>query len=911
MKGSEKRKVRIGLILYCLVVFAVMLYSLFQPGTETVERANFGVLAEETFELTDESFVQLEFTVPQDNLTGISIGYDANEQIYQEEYLEVSIYRDRSTLLQKTEVSLGTQKGNCEIYIPTEFQVGKGAQLTVCIQSSGLEESGILLGMSEGREINSILKIDGEQQNKSLYASLLYYKLLKEPAKIVLAFIAEILAGLLVYYIAVIEKLPLISRRRKTIKQTKPKTRKTRKQMISLVLGYLLLALGVGLVLEYTYHFAVADASDENSYSVISEKTGRSVPVALREGSQMTQSFVCDTENFSGFGFSTGKLSGKKGKLLVQVLDGDTGEVLTEASGKISKLKKITKLVEKKEKSDPEKKEAEEKLLKEYVGLEFEDTIKEALGRTFIIKMSVSQTEDGELVFWGNEKSDNLEDAMLEEDAVGCGLCLVSFYKPYLCLKVMYLIFGILLAVALSFVYWVIFWKKGSLETVFLAAVYAMGIFYLLMITVYGVPDETAHIDTVYRISNEMMGIGVAQGPNQIYKRLSDIEVDDVGKADVTPDRYKELYDTLMTRCEDSTLTVTYGANTLANSTKWNYLPAAFGFTLARLLNLGFMPMVLLGRLFNLLVAGILMYFAIRKMPFGKTVFAVVGLLPITLQQIASCSYDAVLLGAAFLFAGYCLYLAYGERRGSMLDYIVLIITTVLIAACKGGAYLPYICLCLLIPFAKKRVNVHWGIALGGMLGLILLVFVRQYASKMFDIVTAVQGNVYGRVENVELYSFSYFLANPVEFIRIFENTFVALGEYYLSQISGGLLGKLNIKVSWVINVGFLFLMFLAALRRPEDKQYIGTGAKWFMGILCLGSLGLVALSMLVSWTPFGDKAILGIQGRYFLPFFGIAVLLLRNSSITFKGKSSTALIFAVCLLNMCVFSQILLVVLA
>ena len=105
--------------------------------------------------------------------------------------------------------------------------------------------------------------------------------------------------------------------------------------------------------------------------------------------------------------------------------------------------------------------------------------------------------------------------------------------------------------------------------------------------------------------------------------------------------------------------------------------------------------------------------------------------------------------------------------------------------------------------------------------------------------------------------------------------------------------------------------MFLAALRRPEDKQYIGTGAKWFMGILCLGSLGLVALSMLVSWTPFGDKAILGIQGRYFIPFFGIAVLLLRNSSITFKGKSSTALIFAACLLNMCVFSQILLVVLA
>ena len=83
------------------------------------------------------------------------------------------------------------------------------------------------------------------------------------------------------------------------------------------------------------------------------------------------------------------------------------------------------------------------------------------------------------------------------------------------------------------------------------------------------------------------------------------------------------------------------------------------------------------------------------------------------------------------------------------------------------------------------------------------------------------------------------------------------------------------------------------------------------MGILCLGSLGLVALSMLVSWTPFGDTAILGIQGRYFLPFLGIAVLLLRNSSITYKGKSGILLVFAAAMLNVCVFSQILLVVLS
>lgn len=63
-----------------------------------------------------------------------------------------------------------------------------------------------------------------------------------------------------------------------------------------------------------------------------------------------------------------------------------------------------------------------------------------------------------------------------------------------------------------------------------------------------------------------------------------------------------------------------------SESNVFKYLPAAVGFTIARLLHFNTITMIMFGRWMNALASILLMWIAIRKLPFGKASFAVFGL---------------------------------------------------------------------------------------------------------------------------------------------------------------------------------------------------------------------------------------------------------------------------------------------
>ena len=51
-------------------------------------------------------------------------------------------------------------------------------------------------------------------------------------------------------------------------------------------------------------------------------------------------------------------------------------------------------------------------------------------------------------------------------------------------------------------------------------------------------------------------------------------------------------------------------------------------------------------------------------------------------------------------------------------------------------------------------------------------------------------------------------------------------------------------------------------------------------GFLCAACGGLTMLSMLIAWTPVSSRVILGVQGRYFLPFLPVLLLALKNRTV-------------------------------
>ena len=117
-----------------------------------------------------------------------------------------------------------------------------------------------------------------------------------------------------------------------------------------------------------------------------------------------------------------------------------------------------------------------------------------------------------------------------------------------------------------------------------------------------------------------------------------------------------------------------------------NYLPQAAGLTLGRLLGLGSVLTTELGRAAVLAVYLILCARAVRITPVGKSVFALVPLLPPCLMLGTSFSCDGVLLPVALCWLAGLLRLSLGEMRKRNL--LFSLVMTFLLGALRGGGYL-------------------------------------------------------------------------------------------------------------------------------------------------------------------------------------------------------------------------------
>lgn len=82
------------------------------------------------------------------------------------------------------------------------------------------------------------------------------------------------------------------------------------------------------------------------------------------------------------------------------------------------------------------------------------------------------------------------------------------------------------------------------------------------------------------------------------------------------------------------------------------------------------------------------------------------------------------------------------------------------------------------------------------------------------------------------------------------------------------------------------------------------------MGILSLGCFGLIEFSMLLVWTPVTLNFITGAQGRYFIPFFLLVLLCMRNSFFTVKKNIERKIILLFAVTDLTVILHVLLVAL-
>lgn len=424
--------------------------------------------------------------------------------------------------------------------------------------------------------------------------------------------------------------------------------------------------------------------------------------------------------------------------------------------------------------------------------------------------------------------------------------------------------------------------KKSILPGLFLGSVLFWGIVYSLVWIPFSSPDEYAHFATAYRLSSRILGEPAVNEKGMVLVRADDAKELTVS---LEAEAYERVYSQFTAKNRDSEL-IGYGhaAMEVANHA---YLPQAVGISLARLLSLGQVAAIYLGRLCNLLFFLACGYLAIRIAPFGKMVYFGVSMLPMTLELVSSLSYDGFAIGLGMLFTAYVFHLIYEAPGIKMKQILILGILLALLAPCKM-VYIPLALLCFLIPTekfgSKKNFWIGAAVAAALMTAGVLAVNLDKISVYFAQTEEAVTWG-----EETAGYSISYVLAHPLQTVAIFIRTLLQKTPTFISTMLGSRLGWLEYRTNAAV-VAFLLLWTGLGGLAEWDETDPGKKMPLTHRIVGWAACGLTVLLtmffMLLSWTPLSSAVVEGVQGRYFLPILPLALLTLKNGRVRVNGLS-------------------------
>lgn len=638
------------------------------------------------------------------------------------------------------------------------------------------------------------------------------------------------------------------------------------------LLGLGLLMLIVALIFYYVYDVQIREAMNSTHREVVMRDNGELLPVTA-DSREMVQYYTTEEDELVGLGIRMDLSEDFAGQGTVHaevrdVTDAEEGVLLCAADVEASTL-----------------------LDGQYMGLIFDSSQSGIKGHTYEIRLEFSDEllDSGlsVIVTPAGYYGENPLYVNGEESENRLSMNAHTYFNLFL-KRYFFAMFLFAEFMAAGF-YYLAFLRRCRIEKVFVFTILCLGVIYNFVLTPYMTPDESYHIDMSYRHSNTLLGIESA-GENKCYKRQDDTELEFTSSPSL--ENYKIIYDGLFSMAENDTL-VEAEATSTTEAPMIIYLPAVLGMTLARLLHLGTVPMLLLGRWFSLLGFTILTYFGMKKLPFGKTALFLLAVLPMNLQQCTSFSYDAVITGVSFLYICWCVSLAFGEKQVKATDMLGLGILGIILVYGKSGVYLPLALLIFLIPAARfggKRVR---NLCVLGLFLLPVLCFLNQNTATVSYIATTTEATATVGSSTTAGYTIGYFLSQPLEFVRMLANTLSDKTAFYLESLVGQKMGWVEIDISEVISMLFWLLLILASLKTKEEPMYIRTGQKWWIVFVCAVCAGLILAGMLLTWTPRGYVSIEGVQGRYFIPLMPALLLVLRNPRLTWDRCAQRGLIYA------------------
>ncbi len=413
-------------------------------------------------------------------------------------------------------------------------------------------------------------------------------------------------------------------------------------------------------------------------------------------------------------------------------------------------------------------------------------------------------------------------------------------------------------------------------ENLFLMTALPLGAVYFVLFQPWSAPDTMAHFQAVYRISNTVLGHNANNG--WMISTTDSAFYENVWRmASSYPDSgsMAGLFNNLGAGSSKDMIVFKDPMDQMEYYTIISYLPMVIGFVIAKLFNLSTAAMLSTGRLLMLVFYITVCYRSVKVTPVGKTVFAAVCLLPMSLMMSSSLSYDAMVIVTTVAFTANVLRL---RDRSDLKCLIETCVWSFFIGGVKGGGYLYLIVLLIVLWKKNERETSLKKIIAVAVSGIFAAVFFNMLVPK-------IKLYQFGSEGNAKLTTM-WGVTHPVEYINMCAAAFLDYADNLLINIGGTVLSWDEFSIQNVAIAVLMFTAFIASVFETDDTLLDRKDKAAFV-LGCLIAFCCTPL-MLLSWTDANSVRVEGLQGRYFLPVLPLILMIFSKFNLK-KAAGETA----------------------
>lgn len=472
----------------------------------------------------------------------------------------------------------------------------------------------------------------------------------------------------------------------------------------------------------------------------------------------------------------------------------------------------------------------------------------------YTLKMNVEPNDNWNLLVNGEEKTGSL--------------CMQDMYKNVK-KEAIFFIVSIIVIVIICIVSINIYMDKDlTVRKAMLKIIPIIGIMTLLGIPILRAHDELYHWFRSYELSTGHFVTGLEDGVEGTEMPGSVISIFP-GWTNVT---YSDVLEKSNIKIDKEDTGILDSA-TSAVYCFIQYVPQAIGIIISRIFTNRMLIIAYCARLSNLIISILIMYKAIKLMPFGKKILFMPMLIPIFMESIATVSPDALTTSISFLYIAYILNIVFNEeKRVGKKEKIYLLVLSIIVALCKI-VYLPLVGLMLIIPKEKfegeNYKDKYKNIVIIGMIAVIANLVWLGISSKYLSLFR----------EGDSSYQVSAIFKNPIKYLQILLYSIDLNGMSYIRTLFGGQLGWDEVvNLNSIIPYTLFIMCIVITIIDNDIKQKFDKKQLIIIGFVVAMIIGLIFTSLYVQWTAVGQTSIAGVQGRYFIPILPLVMLLIGNN---------------------------------